>query len=73
MSGPYAARKPGWFSCGYGPFRRLLGRASEESELMFALGEEVPIRHALPRGGRTNAMHGMAVHALQPVDRQTPP
>ena len=40
MSGPYAAKKPGWFSCGYGPFRRLLGGASEESRLMFSTGRE---------------------------------
>ena len=40
MSGPYAARNLGWFSCGYGPFRRLLGGASEESRLMFASGRE---------------------------------
>lgn len=40
MSGPYAAKKPGWFSCGYGPFRRLLGGSSEESKLMFSLGRE---------------------------------
>jgi hypothetical protein len=40
MSGPYAAKKSGWFSCGYGPFRRLLGGASEESRLMFSLGRE---------------------------------
>jgi AAA domain, putative AbiEii toxin, Type IV TA system/AAA domain len=40
MSGPYAARKTGWFSCGYGPFRRLLGGASEESKLMFSAGRE---------------------------------
>ena len=39
-SGPYAARKSGWFSCGYGPFRRLLGGASEESRLMFSQGRE---------------------------------
>jgi len=40
MSGPYAAKRPGWFSCGYGPFRRLLGGASEESRLMFSTGRE---------------------------------
>ncbi len=40
MSGPYAAGNPGWFSCGYGPFRRLLGGASEESGWMFASGKE---------------------------------
>lgn len=40
MSGPYAARKTGWFSCGYGPFRRLLGGASEVSQLMFSTGRE---------------------------------
>jgi hypothetical protein len=40
MSGPYAARKTGWFSCGYGPFRRLLGGASEESKFMFSAGRE---------------------------------
>ncbi|MGE3821822.1 MAG: AAA family ATPase, partial [Isosphaeraceae bacterium] len=39
-SGPYALKKPGWFSCGYGPFRRLLGGASEESRLMFSVGRE---------------------------------
>jgi hypothetical protein len=39
MSGPYAAKNLGWFSCGYGPFRRL-GGASKESELMFSLGRE---------------------------------
>jgi energy-coupling factor transporter ATP-binding protein EcfA2 len=40
MSGPYAARNLGWFSCGYGPFRRLLGGASEEARLLFTLGRE---------------------------------
>ncbi|WP_165223696.1 AAA family ATPase [Aquisphaera insulae] len=40
MGGPYATRKSGWFSCGYGPFRRLLGGASEESRLMFSVGRE---------------------------------
>ena len=40
MSGPYAAKRSGWFSCGYGPFRRLLGGSSEESKLMFSLGRE---------------------------------
>jgi hypothetical protein len=40
MKGPYAARNLGWFSCGYGPFRRLLGGTSEESKLMFAQGRE---------------------------------
>ena len=40
MTGPYAARNLGWFSCGYGPFRRLLGGASEESRLLFAMERE---------------------------------
>jgi hypothetical protein len=40
MSGPYAVHKAGWFSCGYGPFRRLLGGASEKSRLMFSPGRE---------------------------------
>ena len=40
MSGPYAAKSPGWFSCGYGPFRRLLGGASEESSLDVLPGRE---------------------------------
>ncbi len=40
MSGPYAARKPGWLSCGYGPFRRLLGGSSETSQLVFSSGRE---------------------------------
>ncbi len=40
MSGPYAARKTGWFSCGYGPFRRLLGGSSDVSQLMFSPGRE---------------------------------
>ena len=40
MAGPYASRKPGWVSCGYGPFRRLLGGASEVSELMFWMERE---------------------------------
>jgi hypothetical protein len=40
MSGPYAVSRSGWFSCGYGPFRRLLGGASEVSSLMFSQGRE---------------------------------
>ena len=40
MNGPYAAMNWGWFSCGYGPFRRLLGGTSEESRLMFSFGRE---------------------------------
>jgi hypothetical protein len=39
-SGPYAAKKPGWFACGYGPFRRLLGGALDEAGLVLAAGRE---------------------------------
>jgi hypothetical protein len=41
FSGPYGAKRPGWFSCGYGPFRRLSGgdaqsRSLPEREVRFA-------------------------------------
>ncbi len=40
FSGPYAAKRAGWFSCGYGPFRRLSGgdsrgRSLPEREVRF--------------------------------------
>lgn len=40
-SGPYGAKRSGWFSCGYGPFRRLSGgdsqsRSLPEREIRFA-------------------------------------
>ncbi len=40
MGGPYAAKNSGWFACGYGPFRRLMGGSSEESRLMYHPGRE---------------------------------
>jgi hypothetical protein len=39
-SGPYAARRPGWFCCGYGPFRRLSGGDAAESRLIYSTGRE---------------------------------
>ena len=39
LRGPYDAKKSGWFSCGYGPFRRLSGGA-EESELTYSTGRD---------------------------------
>jgi AAA domain, putative AbiEii toxin, Type IV TA system/AAA domain len=41
FSGPYGAKRSGWFSCGYGPFRRLSGgdtqpRSLPEREVRFA-------------------------------------
>ena len=41
FSGPYGAKRPGWFACGYGPFRRLSGdnsqgRSFPEREIRFA-------------------------------------
>jgi hypothetical protein len=41
MKGPYSAKNLGWFSCGYGPFRRLLGGASADSKQMFAAGRGI--------------------------------
>lgn len=40
MSGPYAAGRSGWFSCGYGPFRRLAGGTAEEARSMVPAGRE---------------------------------
>ena len=38
-TGPYAANRPGWLACGYGPFRRLTGMGgSEEYDLLYAPG-----------------------------------
>ncbi|MFI5460507.1 MAG: AAA family ATPase, partial [Isosphaerales bacterium] len=34
MNGPYAARKLGWYCCGYGPFRRMFGGSEEAFRLM---------------------------------------
>ncbi|MBN2563556.1 MAG: AAA family ATPase [Phycisphaerae bacterium] len=39
-SGPHAAKRSGWFSCGYGPFRRLLGGASDEAKLIYTPGRQ---------------------------------
>ena len=33
MSGPFGANRAGWFSCGYGPFRRLSGGESQSRSL----------------------------------------
>ncbi len=70
MKGPYAARNKGWFSCGYGPFRRLLGGASEESSLMFALEREVAICHVVPRSRGADPLHGV-VECASTADRST--
>ncbi|KAB8143751.1 AAA family ATPase [Chloroflexia bacterium SDU3-3] len=32
----WAVDAPGWFSCGYGPFRRVFGASSEATQLMMA-------------------------------------
>src|SRR5262249_6875656 len=40
MSGPYSAKKHGWFSCGYGPFRRLMGGSSEALEHIHSPGRD---------------------------------
>lgn len=34
--GPWSGQAAGWFSCGYGPFRRVFGASSEATELMVA-------------------------------------
>ncbi|EGJ08741.1 AAA family ATPase [Rubrivivax benzoatilyticus] len=34
--GPWSGQASGWFSCGYGPFRRVFGASSEATELMVA-------------------------------------
>lgn len=41
-SGPYATKRPGWFCCGYGPFRRLSGTGGDavDSELIYSQGAE---------------------------------
>lgn len=40
-SGPYASSKrPGWFSCGYGPFRRLSGGDAAEARLIYSQERE---------------------------------
>jgi predicted ATP-binding protein involved in virulence len=38
-SGPYGAKRPGWFSCGYGPFRRLSGGESQ-AKVIYSSGRE---------------------------------
>jgi hypothetical protein len=40
LSGPYAAKRPGWFCCGYGPFRRLSGGDAAEAKLIYSPGRE---------------------------------
>lgn len=40
VNGPYGSKSAGWFSCGYGPFRRLSGGSSEESEIVYGPGRE---------------------------------
>lgn len=40
LSGPYAAKRPGWFCCGYGPFRRLSGGDAAEARLVYSSGAE---------------------------------
>lgn len=32
--GPWSGQAPGWFSCGYGPFRRVFGASQEATRLM---------------------------------------
>ena len=39
-SGLYAAGRPGWFCCGYGPFRRLSGGDAVEAKLVYSQGVE---------------------------------
>jgi len=39
VSGPYAAKRPGWFSCGYGPFRRLSG-GDTQAKVVYSPGRE---------------------------------
>ena len=39
-SGPYAAKRPGWFCSGYGPFRRLSGGDAVEAKLVYSQGTE---------------------------------
>ncbi|MFG6442990.1 AAA family ATPase [Roseateles sp. LKC17W] len=34
--GPWSGQASGWFSCGYGPFRRVFGASSDATELMVA-------------------------------------
>lgn len=34
--GPWSSQARGWFSCGYGPFRRVFGASSEAARLMVA-------------------------------------
>lgn len=34
--GPWASTTAGWFSCGYGPFRRVFGASSDAARLMVA-------------------------------------
>jgi hypothetical protein len=38
-SGPYGAKRSGWFSCGYGPFRRLSG-GDTHAKLVYSPGRE---------------------------------
>jgi hypothetical protein len=42
VKGIYAAKRAGWFSCGYGPFRRLSG-GTEESEIVYSTGREARV------------------------------
>ena len=37
--GPWADHPSGWFSCGYGPFRRIQGASSEAQRLMVGPGQ----------------------------------
>lgn len=39
LRGPYDTKRSGWFSCGYGPFRRLSGGA-EDSALTYSPGRD---------------------------------
>lgn len=40
VSGPYGAKRAGWFCCGYGPFRRLSGGDAAEAKLVYSQGVE---------------------------------
>lgn len=38
VNGPWAENTNGWFACGYGPFRRLMGTSPEAQRLMSSKG-----------------------------------
>ncbi len=73
LSGPYAAGNPGWFSCGYGPFRRLLGGTSEEFRLMSSIGREARYVTLFREGAAlTHCLEWLSDLYIRSIDRNHP-